>query len=463
MRTRRPLWATAPATFALAVGALTGTSAAAPVDSASDSCSSARPLTVPGAEHQMVSCLADLTTAGTVVSGHTVPGDYAGLQSARTINPTGVPGTQVDGYFPDTSTSNTHHGWNHDSQFVMRFPSDWNGKLVITGAPGVRRQYALDATISDWVLAQGYAFASTDKGNTGADFYRDGRKPGDAIAEWHTRVTELTRAAQRVARQHYGSKPVRTYMTGLSNGGYLTRWQLENKSSLFDGGVDWEGTLFTADGPNLLTYLPTALRNYPAYRAGDQAAHQAMLDAGFAPGSEFLWEFHYNVYWDLTQRIYREELDPTFDGATEAGTPFCASGSPACDTDYDYFSRPRSVHTAVDRISLTGKIKKPMLTLHGDLDTLLPPATDSDVYADMIVDRGRGELHRYYTITGGNHVDSLADVYPSSLRPILPCYRDAFTALEAWVEDEVEPPASGLVRFDSGAPDVANSCSVADR
>ena len=135
MRTRRPLWATAPVTFALAVGALTGTSAAAPVDSASDSCSSARPLTVPGAEHQMKACLDDLTTAGTTVSGHTDPADWAGLHPAGAVNPTGVPGIQIDGYFPDTSTFNTSHGWNHDSQFVLRLPDRLERRAGRDAAP----------------------------------------------------------------------------------------------------------------------------------------------------------------------------------------------------------------------------------------------------------------------------------------------------------------------------------------
>src|SRR3712207_7217118 len=54
--------------------------------------------------------------------------------------------------------------------------------------------------------------------------------------------------------------PRRTYLAGISNGGYLVRWQLENRPELYDGGVDWEGPLFTPDGPNLFTYLPTAVR-----------------------------------------------------------------------------------------------------------------------------------------------------------------------------------------------------------
>lgn len=58
-----------------------------------------------------------------------------------TRNPSGVPGIQIDGYFPDDSTSNPTHGWNHDSQFVIRLPKNWNGGLVVAAirAPGGRR------------------------------------------------------------------------------------------------------------------------------------------------------------------------------------------------------------------------------------------------------------------------------------------------------------------------------------
>jgi len=53
-----------------------------------------------------------------------------------------------------------------------------------------------------------------------------------------------------------------------------------------------------------------------------------MYDVGFEPGSESLWPDHYAVYWDLTQRVYREAFDPDYDGATKAGTPFCRTGGP---------------------------------------------------------------------------------------------------------------------------------------
>jgi pimeloyl-ACP methyl ester carboxylesterase len=356
--------------------------------------------------------------------------------------------------------SNTHHGWNHDSQFVIRVPDRWNGGLVITGAPGVRTQYANDFLVADWVLAQGYAFASTDKGNNGVKFYEDGRRPGGAIAEWNQRVTQLTLATKEVAKQRYGHQPERTFMFGISNGGYLTRWQLENHPSLYDGGIDWEGTLFTPQN-NMLTYLPTALRSYPAYKLfGDAAAHEAMIRAGFAPGSEFLWDFHYGVYWDLTQRIYREELDPTYDGVLQAGIPFCFSGLPSCDADYDLATRSGTVAETIKRISLTGRIGKPMLTLHGTLDALLPISTDSDVYDRMIDRANRGNLHRYYRIEGGNHVDGLFNAFPTQLRPMLPCARSAFTALEEWTgTSRTAPPADATIA-NPRVGDLLNTCSL---
>jgi Tannase and feruloyl esterase len=452
-------WLTLVLTGLLATA--TATAAAPLADAGGERCDRVR---VPGAVHQIAACLDDLTTTGTMVSGHTVQADWAGLTSAGLPAPSGVPGLQIDGYFPDSSTSNANNGWHHDAQFVLRLPDRWNGGLVVSGAPGVRAQYANDRAIGDQVLADGYAFASTDKGNTGATFYTDGTAPGDAIAEWNRRFTELTIAAKLAAAQRYGRAPTRTLAAGLSNGGYLVRWQLENRSWLYDGGVDWEGTLWRAEGPTLLTFLPPALRAYPIYAAGGpqaRQAHEQILAAGFAPGSEFLWDFHYRVYWDLTQRIYREELDPSFDGALTAGIPFCATGTPLCDADYDYATRPPQVARATRRISLTGRIGKPLITLHGTLDTLLPISRDSDVYARMIAAEGRADLHRYYRIADGNHVDGLVDQFPQRLRPMGPCFRTAFTALQGWLRG-VHPPESATIARPAGAApaQLATACSL---
>jgi len=427
-------------------------------------------LRVPGAELQRVSpCMDDLTTTGLLAAGHdkvyTDAADFAGLHAAGTVNPTGVRGVQIDGYFRDTSTTNTLHGWNHDSQFVIRLPERWNGRLVVAGAPGVRKQYSSDFLVSDRVLAKGYAYASIDKGNTGLFFFRDGKRPGDAMREWHARTTQVARAAKAVVRQAYGHRPVATYMTGVSNGGYLTRWQLENRPGVFDGGVESEGTLFETDN-NLLGYLPQALRAYPAFRdatdpVAKEQARQAMYAAGFEPGSEPLWDLHHRVYWDLTQRIYREELDPSFDGALEAGiTEACPLGTLGCapDTAYDVSERP-AVDRALRGLTLTGKLKRPLLSLHGDLDTLLPISLHGERYTELVAQSRRSHLHRAYVVERGQHVDGFVTLFPEGLlRPLLPCYTAAFDALVAWVEQGVRPPASGPVEPVEGA--AINECTL---
>lgn len=55
-----------------------------------------------------------------------------------------------------------------------------------------------------------------------------------------------------------------------------------------------------------------------------------------------------------------------------------------------------------------GRIGKPMLTLHGTLDSLLPITTNSDNYAALIGKAGRGHPHRYY-------VRGQAAIWPISL------------------------------------------------
>jgi pimeloyl-ACP methyl ester carboxylesterase len=400
---------------------------------------------VPGAEFQETACLEDLTTEGTQETGHTNPEDWAGLNAKETENPSGIPGLQIDGYFPDASRTNTNNGYDHDSQFVLRLPDEWNGKLVITGASGNRPQYGNDFIMSDWLLDRGYAFVSTDKGNTGEEFHEAGENPGDSIAEWNYRVEELTRASKAVVEGYYGQGPQFTYITGISNGGYLARYALENTPELYDGAVDWEGNLFRAQGPNLLTYLPPAVKNYPDYAdTGDEEAFRAITEAGFPTQSEFLWEKYFDTYWELSLQGYREEFDPGYEEAEE---------------EYDYFARPQEVRDVVARVQNTGEIGKPMITLHGTLDALLPIGESSNIYRDLVEATGRLNLHSYYVIEDGNHVDGFYDDYPDRLRPILPCYRAAFEALEETVEGGNSLPPGGFLPAPEEG-DVVNECSL---
>ena len=462
-------------TRSLAAAAATALAAVAVVAAASGVTASAQPqgtaglvacrgldrLVVPGAEKLEAACLVDLTTTGTLASGHTDSSGFTGFGGLSVTNapkPDPVPGIQLDGYFPDTSTLNTTRGWNHDAQFVIRLPQHWNGGLVVAGPPGIRRQYASDVIISDTVLAKGYAYASTDKGNGGPRLYTDGTNPGDAVAEWHSRLTELTIAAKDVLAQRYHRQPRYTYVAGFSAAGYLARWQLENRPELYDGGVVWSGVLMTPQR-NLLSYLPAALTNYPQYAAtGSATAHKAILDAGIPSGSEQTWEYSYRNFWDPIQRFLREEIDPAYDGDRLAGYPFCAPGTVDCDADYDLAQRPSQVNDALTRVSLTGRIGKPLLELQGTLDTAVTPR-DSRLYAAMIERQGRGAMSRLYGVEGGSHFEDRYLQHPTVLRPMLPCFQDAFGALERWTTQGQPPPDSHVVTRDAST-DPVTSCSL---
>lgn len=77
----------------------------------------------------------------------------------------------------------------------------------------------------------------------------------------------------------------------------------------------------------------------------------------------------------------------------------------------------------------------------------------------MVRDAGRGGLFRYYRVEDGTHVDSLVDTFPDKLRPLVPCHRSAFTAIEAWVGRAHQPPPSRTVP----RPDAADPAALLAR
>ena len=117
----------------------------------------------------------------------------------------------------------------------------------------------------------------------------------------------------------------------------------------------------------------------------------------------------------------------------------------------------------------TGNLQHPLITLHGDQDSLLPIKDDSDLYAQLVAAGGRSAIFRYYTVRGGNHVDPQfddhygVDAYGNTvLRPMLPCVRSALDSLAGWVEAGSAPPASHTIPRPVGASaaQLANQCSL---
>ncbi len=475
--------------------------------------------------------VADLTTTNNPwtdpgsLTGMGFPPPGSGTLNSHYTNPTSPPvsGLQLDGYWPDgcnafqaepALTSKSGVPWipgctprpggtcvsacHHDGQFVVRIPDTWDGHLVTAGTPGIRDAFASDFVFSDYVLEKGWAYIAQDKGNMGANFYRDGDDeagscgtpwcPMAAIQEWTQRMRQATTSARSLLDSIGGAYHVahvtRSYAVGISNGGYQVRRALEtdtSRSKLYDGGVDWEGTLFMTR-ESIFSYLPTSLAQYPGNVAGDPGAVQAMAAVGFNPQSQPLWTYHWTVYWGLTQKVYRLEFDPEYTGYTcsdpgGAGPP-CVS--PAAeqvaptdpDAAYDYQARLATSPALTQRmqsVANTGDIQSPLITLHGDQDSLLPIKTDSDIYAQMVAGAGRSKVFRYYVVAGGNHVDPQfddhygVDSYGNTvLRPMLPCVRAAVDAMAAWVEKGSAPPPSHTIARPQGptAQQLANDCTL---
>ena len=196
--------------------------------------------------------------------------------SDKTPITSAVPGLQINARIASDPTG--------QARFLLRLPNNWNGRLVVGGAPSQRSEFTNDYGWSDYVVQKGYAFASQNKGilnatlTTAADplgcrlfpgsgtyvhFYAN--DPGKQFSSWAGYMLDAAVLARTGTKAAYGGPPRFTYAVGTSNGGYQVRRALELAPQLFDGGVDWEGTYVDEHAPNIMTDLPPAVLNYPDY------------------------------------------------------------------------------------------------------------------------------------------------------------------------------------------------------
>ena len=447
-----------------------------------DACSAVRLALL--AETQDVQCVAsaDLTTA----NPDTTPQDNsrAGLPpsaftprtDAQAVSPDApfrtpitraVPGLQVTGAMADDA----------EARWVLRLPEAWNGRLVVGVPGGLRSEFMGDFIFSDFVLQQGYAYASSNKGTLNFFFtepFTDAlacrlspppaatslahvhfyiAEPKDSIVEWFRRTREVTELARVALAAQHEREAERTYLMGISNGGHVVRRLLAESPQLYDGGIDWEGVYWAPPGPHILIDLPAALRPYRDYllsgfdRSG--AAHQAIVAAGYppdiradppTPANAFspligsLYETHANNFWDVTACVFAREIDPAYDGPPE---------------DYDYAARRQPLHLSprVGRIATDGDIARPLLTIHGTLDALLPLARHARPFRDAVLAAGMASLHRLYEVQNGNHIERFRQgcCNFTQLEFLQPHAHESFRRLVSWVELGIAPPQSQCI------------------
>ena len=362
------------------------------------------------------------------------------------------------------------------ARFLLRLPDTWNGRLVVAGASGTRSEFNGDFAWSDYVLQEGYAYASQNKGvlnlalSTAADplacrlnpttpvfvhfFDND---PGQQFTRWAQFMALGAQLAQQGARSHYGRGPQRTYAVGTSNGGYQVRRAVESYPDLFDGGVDWEGTFVDEHAPNLLTDLPAGVLNFPDYAASGfspvSTAAANILAAGYPPdiviGASSLWGSYSAQFWEVTQCQWQKRLDPTYD--TYGSGP----------GNYNYVSRlsVSDVGAQLNAFTTTGRIQRPLITVAGTMDGLLPIDHHARAYARKVAantggdgdDHGRDHDHdggqpayRLYEVQNGNHIETFKLAFPR-LEFIEPHAQRAFDLLADSVEHHNALPPSQCI------------------
>src|SRR5215813_5847229 len=383
-----------------------------------------------------------------------------------------VPGTQLQARIADDPLG--------QARILIRLPDDWNGKLVVAGASGTRSEFNGDFAWSDYVIQKGYAYVSQNKGiynlfvSTAADplgcrlnptsgifvhFYDN--DPGALFTRWNEIMLAATKIGRDAVESHYGRRAVRTYAVGTSNGGYQVRRAMETAPELFDGGVDWEGTFVDPVAPNLLSSLPPAILNFPDYVASgfdsDGTAAKNIRGASYPPDlttinaagvtTSSLWGLYSSQFWEVTQCQWQKRLDPAYN------TYVSGTGT------YVYIDRLSASDVGADMAAFatTGRIKRPLITVAGTMDGLLPIDVHARAYARRVADalRREGDApvrpsaegrpdYRLYEVQNGNHIETFTTTFPQ-LQLIEPHAQRAFDLLVARVELAAALPPSQCI------------------
>jgi pimeloyl-ACP methyl ester carboxylesterase len=436
-------------------------------------------------------------------NGYDPLGDAQALILPTTPSPATapIPGVQVLGSYAT------------DERFVIRVPDAWNGKLVIAGTPSQRSEFANDGIWSDFLLAGGYAYASSNKGlpfNAFVEPIAASPNPNlswpvcydllsletlkfsfrlseiwptkKPIKGWNDDFIALAQFAKQYLSANYHA-PSKTYAVGLSNGGAQVRAILEQRPDLVDGGVDWSGVYWNP-ARSILDYLPVFLKWMPQYVASnftDPVAAAAIQAAGYpadvksaSATNPSLWLEYYSnqasFYSDLTLFVYALLIDPNATStlpATAAFTPnpvnkvwLPGTPSPGVSGLADPVARQNYAPSAAARAAIaafahSGNIGKPLVSIAGAQDMFITPQNNATPYLAAVNASGKGSQYWQYIVNGGTHVDTFAALNPAyGLKTQVQFAWAAFNQLVAIVENGAHPAGAGTQQAVSQPADI---------
>jgi hypothetical protein len=175
-----------------------------------------------------------------------------------------------------------------------------------------------------------------------------------------------------------------------------------------------------------------------------------------------------NAFWEVTQCQWQKRLDPAYD------TYVSGTGT------YNYVHRlsVSGVGAQMAAFATTGRIMRPLITVAGTMDALLPIDRHARAYARKVAamaardgderdgHRARGDgggrraPYRLYEVQNGNHIETFQDVF-TQLELIQPHAQRAFDLLAQRVERGTRlPPSQCIPRGGaiSDAPPQAGHC-----
>lgn len=354
---------------------------------------------------------------------------------------------------------------------TFRLPDNWNGNLVVAGTPGLRNEYANEAILIPWLLEEGYAYISGNKGMPGgAGDMLSGNHP---TQYWGKMMIDLASLGRECVEMLTGQKPVLTYAIGLSNGGYQTRRALEidhkrvlkGKNRLFDGGVDWSGAywpdarVMDSDGNGKVSireyaaadtfvgsidkgtlamgwfYSPDTITTPEDYLKNPRfpGAYLSMIGSGFSPESSLFWGYFNTIYdgyqyipgfeifrgvgyYNLVSYVYRADLRGDDASTSAAYSCYSDPNSPYTPPPlYNWLPLAKnggwneeSVRYALKNAN-TGEFSVPLLSLQGQADAMVPLNSQGLEYKDAVELYGNLDFYRFYIIAHSGHVDKHVD------------------------------------------------------
>jgi len=196
------------------------------------------------------------------------------------------------------------------------------------------------------------------------------------------------------------------------------------------------------------------------FNAGSTAAKNIMA-AGYPPdivsatGTGTLWGNYWGSFWEVTQCQWQKRLDPAYD----------TYGSGV--GNYNYVARlsMSDVGAQLASFATTGAIQRPLITVAGTMDGLLPIDHHARAYARKVAEAAKAQRtngngaddaripYRLYEVQNGNHIENYKQPSPTTTpRPffpqlefIQPHAQKAFDLLVDQVERNVTLPPSQCI------------------